>query len=172
MDSKSIEHDVIQISSRAISNPPLSENDFKNEMDSPLNYPLDLCLQGDSMKNRRSKNWYHKNTPSFSIQLHYFFIVVNVMYSHLAYLERSCKKAFTSIREWHSRKANISRIATSETFPPRKRHFNVKCLFFKSNIRYILRALFRHTLDGIRFKQYYTNTKTDRWSCALPNISG
>ena len=25
--------------------------------------------------------------------------VVNVMYSHLAYLERSSKKAFTSIRE-------------------------------------------------------------------------
>ena len=123
-------------------------------------------------KNGTSEKWGHKYPPSFSIQLHCFLLVVNVMYSHLAYLERSCKKAFTSIREWHSRKANISRIATSETFPPRKRHFNVKCLFFKSNIRYILRALFRHTLDGIRFKQYYTNTKTDRWSCALPNISG
>ena len=35
-DSKSIEHDVIQFSSRAISDPPISEIDFKSEMDSPL----------------------------------------------------------------------------------------------------------------------------------------
>ena len=39
IDSKSFEDDVIQFSSRAMSDPPLSEIDFKSEMDSPLNYP-------------------------------------------------------------------------------------------------------------------------------------
>ena len=39
IDSKSIGDDVIQFSSRIMSDPPLSEIDFKKEMDSPLNYP-------------------------------------------------------------------------------------------------------------------------------------
>ena len=38
IDSKSFEDDVIQLSSRVMSDPPPSEIVFKKEMDSPLNY--------------------------------------------------------------------------------------------------------------------------------------